>query len=126
MRAAQFFVGKALLAIGVLHFLVPRQFEAIVPEWVPAHRAMVYASGVTEIATSIGWRFESTRRAAGWLGIATMVGVYPANVDMALHPDRYADIPAAALYARLPLQFLFVWWIYRACLSPEAQAARKG
>jgi uncharacterized membrane protein len=38
--------------------------------------------------------------------------VFPANVHMAVHPERYQDVPggAAALYARLPLQAVFIAW----------------
>jgi uncharacterized membrane protein len=39
--------------------------------------------------------------------------VYPANVEMALNPERYPKIPVAALWARLPLQFLFGWITWR-------------
>ena len=38
---------------------------------------------------------------------ATLVAVYPANIHMALHPERFPKIPAAALWARLPLQGIF-------------------
>jgi uncharacterized membrane protein len=31
---------------------------------------------------------------------------------MALHPERYPELPAAGLYARLPLQAVFIAWAY--------------
>ncbi|MEP6954893.1 MAG: hypothetical protein ABI950_12610 [Solirubrobacteraceae bacterium] len=96
---------------GALHFLRPRYFEAIVPDYLPAHRELVYASGVAEAAGGIGLLFAATRRAAGWWLIATMVAVFPANVWMAQHPERYRDIPEAALWARLPLQLGIIAWI---------------
>ena len=48
--------------------------------------------------------------------IATLLGVFPANVHMALNPERYEDLPggAVALYARLPVQALFIAWAYKA------------
>jgi uncharacterized membrane protein len=39
--------------------------------------------------------------------------VFPANVHMALHPERYARIPRWVLYARLPFQVVFVLWVWR-------------
>ena len=33
-----------------MHFVIPRTYESIVPDYLPAHRALVYASGVAEIA----------------------------------------------------------------------------
>jgi uncharacterized membrane protein len=120
MRAAKIFSGPGLIAIGLLHFLVPKPFEDIVPEALPAKRALVYASGVTEIATGVGSLHPRTRRWAGGLGIATMLGVYPANVQMALNPGKYPQIPAPLLWARLPLQGVFIFWLYKRCLSRDA------
>ena len=44
--------------------------------------------------------------------VATLVAVFPANVWMAQHPERYR-VPGgrAALIARLPLQAVFIAWV---------------
>ncbi len=99
------------LTTGTLHFVRPRFFEAIVPDYLPAHRELVYASGVAEAAGGVGLLFSATRRGAGWWLIATMIAVFPANVWMAQHPERYRNIPEAALWARLPLQLGIIAWI---------------
>jgi uncharacterized membrane protein len=103
--------GPAFIATGALHFLRPRMYEAIVPDYLPAHRELVYASGVAEAAGGLGLLFAATRRPAGWWLIATLVAVFPANVWMAQHPERYRQFPPAALYARLPLQLGFIAWV---------------
>jgi uncharacterized membrane protein len=99
---------------GVMHFVIPRQYEAIVPssmrKW---RRELVVASGVAEIAGGLMVLPDSTRRGARWWLLATLAAVYPANVEMALHPERYKKIPPAALWARLPLQFVFGWITWR-------------
>jgi uncharacterized membrane protein len=43
--------------------------------------------------------------------VATLLAVFPANVHMALHPDRYR-VPGGriALWLRLPVQVLFIAW----------------
>jgi uncharacterized membrane protein len=104
--------GILFTLAGVLHFARPHWYEAIMPDYLPAHRELVYASGAAEIAGGLGTLHPRTRRAASWWSVATLVAVFPANVHMALHPERYPDVPggAAALYARLPLQALFVAW----------------
>ena len=106
----------AFTAAGLLHFARPRMYEAIMPDYLPAHRELVYASGVAEIASGLGVLHARTRPAAMWLGIATLLGVFPANVHMALNPERYEGLPggAPALYARLPVQALFIAWAYKA------------
>ena len=104
--------GPTFIFAGVMHFVIPRAYESIVPDCVPARRAVVYTSGVAEIAGGAGMLHPRTRRFASWWSIATLIAVFPANVHMALHPDRYRMIPGGrpALIARLPLQAVFVAW----------------
>jgi uncharacterized membrane protein len=108
--------GPVFIFAGIMHFVVPRAYESIVPDYFPAHRALVYASGVAEIAGGAGILHERTRAMGSWWSIATLIAVFPANVHMALHPDRYRMIPGGrpALIARLPVQGLFIAWAHAA------------
>jgi len=105
------FFGPFFVFAGLMHFVVPRTYEAIVPPRLPARRALVYASGVAEIAGGIGVMHPRTRRLASWWSVATLVAVFPANVNMALNADRF-KVPggAPALWLRLPVQAAFVRW----------------
>ncbi len=98
------------LSAGTLHFLRPEIYEQIVPDYLPAHRELVLLSGAAEIAGGVAVAFRRTRRGAGLWLTAVLVAIFPANVQMALHPDRYRSIPRALLWARLPLQPLLVAW----------------
>jgi uncharacterized membrane protein len=114
-RAARTFGGFFVFA-GIMHFVVPRTYESIMPRSLPAQRALVYASGVAEIAGGVGVLHPRTRRAASLWSVATLVAVFPANVHMALNPERYPAVPGgrAALLARLPLQALAIAWAHAA------------
>jgi uncharacterized membrane protein len=104
--------GPFFVFAGVMHFVIPRPYAAIVPDWLPAdRRAVVYASGVAEIAGGLALLHPRTRRAGSRWSVATLLAVFPANLHMALHPERFR-VPGGrrALYARLPLQALFVAW----------------
>jgi uncharacterized membrane protein len=114
---AKIFAGPGLVVAGLNHFRIPRAYEAIMPDYLPAHRELVAISGVAEAVSGLAAMHPRTRRAGGVLGIATLVAVFPANVHMALHPERYRKIPPAALYARLPFQALFIYWVWRATLA---------
>ncbi|MDX6697363.1 MAG: hypothetical protein QOE65_760 [Solirubrobacteraceae bacterium] len=108
--------GAALFWIvaGTMHFVIPRQYEAIVPSALGEWRSeLVVASGVAELAGGVAVLPRRTRRAARWWLLATLAAVYPANVEMALHAERFSNIPAAALWARLPVQGLFAWLTWR-------------
>jgi uncharacterized membrane protein len=110
MRSARSF-GRFFVFAGVMHFVIPRTYEAIVPDQLPARRELVYASGVAEIAGGLAVLHPRTRRLGSLWSIATLLAVFPANVHMALHPERYR-VPGGrrSLYLRLPIQLLFIAW----------------
>ena len=109
-------IGVAVFWVfaGVMHFVVPRAYEAIVPPRIARwKREVVVVSGVAEIAGGLAVLPQSTRRGARWWLLAVLASVYPANIHMALNPERFKRIPPAALWARLPLQFLCGWATWR-------------
>jgi uncharacterized membrane protein len=107
---AAFFIGS-----GVNHFVSPRSYRAIVPPSLQ-HEAkrVVDVSGVAEVVGGIGVLLPWTRRPAGLGLIALLAAVFPANLYMARTPERFHRIPRWALYARLPLQPLMMWWAWSA------------
>lgn len=90
---------------GAVHLARPETYEPIMPKVVPAHREVILASGVAELACAAGLLHPRTRSAAGWVSAALLLAVYPANLKMAadLKDSRRTGLKAAA-FARLPLQ----------------------
>jgi uncharacterized membrane protein len=74
----------------------------------------VAASAIAEIAGEVAALPDRTRRWARWWLLATLVAVYPANINMAVNSRDYPTIPAPAFWARLPLQLLFARFTWRA------------
>jgi uncharacterized membrane protein len=97
--------------------VMPKAYVAIMPDYLPAHKELVAASGVAEIAGGAALMHPRTRRLGAWWLIATLIAVFPANLHMALRPERYKRIPRGALYARLPVQLLFAAWVRSAARS---------
>ncbi len=104
---------------GVLHFVIPRSFEAMMPPSLPAHREAVLLSGAAEILGGVAVLSPRTRRIARWWLLALLLAVFPANVHMALNPEQVRGldlrrVPRWALWARLPLQPICMLWVWRA------------
>jgi len=60
--------GPLFVVTGTLHFVTPKTYIAMMPRYLPAHRELVYASGVAEIAGGVGLMHPRTRVWAGrWL-----------------------------------------------------------
>lgn len=107
-------LGVLFVTTGTLHFLTPAVFDQIVPPGTPlSPRAATLLSGAAELAGGVGLVWPVTRPAARWGLLALLVAVFPANVFMAQHPERYG-LPAWALWARLPLQPLLMWAVWHA------------
>ena len=111
-------MGPMYVVAGILHFLVPGVYVQIVPPVFPAPLALVYLSGLAEIAVGIGFLIPRTRRYAAWATIALLVAVFPANVYMATSGVVVEGIPgggdpsALVRWGRLPLQAVLVLWAF--------------
>jgi uncharacterized membrane protein len=98
-------LAVAFLASGVTHLVRPETFESLMPDYVPAHREVIYGSGVLELVCAAGLLSTRFRRPAGWASAALLVGVFPAHVKMAGDASRSRSTRFKAIaYSRMPLQ----------------------
>ena len=104
---AVFFVGA-----GVNHFLRTGFYLRMMPTYVPMHLTMVQISGVAEIVLGVLLLVPQTTAMAAWGLIALLVAVFPANVQMALHPATFPEFQPTALWLRLPLQVVMIAWAF--------------
>jgi uncharacterized membrane protein len=119
-RVLLFVVAAFFVFAGVSHFTNPDFFVAIVPPYLPAPLVLVWLSGVFETLGGLGVLVAATRRFARWGLLALLAAVYPANLHMAVHPELFPEMSPAALYARLPFQFLFAWCVWWSTRPDEA------
>jgi len=121
-RPLLYLMGPAYVVAGVLHFVVPELYVQIVPPVFPAALALVYLSGLAEIAVGVGLLLPRIRRYAAWATVALLVAIFPANVYMATSGVVVEGMPgggdpsALARWGRLPLQgvliLLALWYTH--------------
>jgi uncharacterized membrane protein len=118
--------SRLLLALfftfaGLMHFVRPGLYIAIVPSWLPNARLLVLVSGICEIMGGVGVLLPATRRIAAWGLIALLIAVFPANVHMLrlAYANHASSLWLAALWLRLPLQIPLLWWTWRAAARPR-------
>jgi len=111
-QISRYACGALYVGAGSNHFITPAFYVSIMPAYLPWHLALVYVSGIAEIALGVLVLFRASSRLAGWGLIALLVAVFPANVHMAMHPDLYAWSRPVALWVRLPVQGLLIAWVY--------------
>jgi uncharacterized membrane protein len=103
-------LAAIMIGVGTLHFLLPGPFVSIVPAALPAPCVLVLVSGFFEILGGVGLLVPRARRAASYGLVLLYLAVYPANINMVLHPELGRGVPEWSLWARLPLQFVFIAW----------------
>ena len=113
-----------MIVAGTLHFVATDSYVSIMPDYLPLHRELVYLSGIFEVLSGLGLLWHKTREAAGTCLILLYLAVLPANINMAVHDIQPASfhIPAFLLWARLPFQFVFIYWAWRVS-RPEPNGA---
>jgi uncharacterized membrane protein len=105
-RRSRLRLAGMLLVSSAGHFLIPKPFMKIVPRFLGRPRFWVYASGIVE-ATAGALMLSSdreTRRRGGMLAAAALVGVYPANIQMAVDAGRPRSLKSWVPWLRLPMQ----------------------
>lgn len=115
--------GRWALAIMLVftasaHFTSTRHDLAkMVPEWVPYPDAVIFITGILEIAGAIGILLPRTRRPAGVCLCLLFAAMFAANVKAAREELTIAGSPATDLGLRFPMQIFFIWlawWSTRA------------
>lgn len=106
-----YLMGVFYIFAGFMHFIFPASYLKIMPAMLPYPMMLVYLSGAAEVLCGLGFLFNETRVAAAWATILLLLAIFPANVNMAMHPEQF-DIAPWLLNLRLPLQFLLIWFAY--------------
>ncbi len=99
------------LIAGIAHIRSPAGFLQITPAWVPWPEAVVFATGVAEIAGAVGLMVPQFRYAAG-VGLALYaLCVWPANFNHAINDIAIGGTDLSWWYhgPRLALQPVIIW-----------------
>jgi uncharacterized membrane protein len=97
---------------GINHFVMPEFYLKIIPPALPAHELINALSGIAEVIIGVMVALPRTRVVGGWLAIALLVAVFPANIYLYMNQALLPQVSPAMHLLRLPLQALFIAWAY--------------
>jgi uncharacterized membrane protein len=112
-----------LTAFG--HFKFAEGMELMLPEWMPFKRQWVHVTGILELLAAVGLLVPAAYPLTGVLLIIFFLLILPANVISSLKGVNIEkatfDGPGMSyLWFRIPLQVLFIGWVYLVTLSKWA------
>jgi uncharacterized membrane protein len=101
------------LFMGSMHFIIPEQYFAMMPSWLPAHMFLISLSGIIEIALAILLIPIKTRAIAAKL-IVTMLVVFffAIHIPESIVYYQTGNEKFIASIIRLPIQLLFIAWAW--------------
>ena len=123
----RFLLSLTFVLAGVMHFRAAPTYLKVMPPYLPFPLALVYLSGIAEIAGGLGVLPPQTRKLAGIGLIALLVAVFPANLQMALTGTQHLgiDVPRWVWWARLPFQAVFIAWVWLVAIDSRAEFHKK-
>lgn len=100
------------VAAGIFHFLKPKIYMRIMPRYLPAHKLLVYLSGLAEIILGVALCFSVTKDFAIYGLILMLLVFLLVHFYMLSSEKAGAGIPHWLLILRIPLQFFLIWWAW--------------
>jgi uncharacterized membrane protein len=104
------FMALLYILAGILHFVFPEMYQRIIPPYIPGKRTVVYLSGILEIILGGALFFPGFRTLALYGIIGLLLLFLPAHIHMLRDKRAGLGLPAWALWLRLPLQGLLIFW----------------
>ena len=108
-------IGRIVLAVilmgaGVGHCINTAEFTAQVPPWMPNAEAVIYVSGIVEIALAIALIALPRRRVlVGWLTAGFFIIIFPGNISQFVtQTDAFGLESDLARFIRLLFQPVLV------------------
>lgn len=119
--------AAAFAFFSVGHFVITDEMVSMLPDFLPARRPIVYATGLLEGGLALALLPTRTRAYAGIGCIAVLILFFPGNIYAAINgvgPGGHQWGPVYLLL-RAPLQALLIFWGYwfavRGCEFPSVQ-----
>ncbi|MGF7042786.1 DoxX family protein [Mucilaginibacter lappiensis] len=119
--SAQIAMAVMMVFTSIGHFIYTRGMAMMLPSFIPFKKEIIYITGVLEIASAAGLLIPATRTITAWLLIIFFKVLTPANINAAIkhlnmEKGTYDGSGPRYLWFRMPLQVLFIVWVYVSCL----------
>ncbi|KPM48712.1 DoxX family protein [Jiulongibacter sediminis] len=121
-KSARIAMAFMLFFTAIAHFIFTDGMAMMIPHFLPFKKGLVYLTGFLEILGGAGLLVPRFKELVGRALVVFFILILPANTFAAVHHIDYQngsdDGPGMAyLWFRVPLQLLFIAWVYYSTLS---------
>ena len=115
--AGRIAMSAMLIFTAIGHFAFSEGMTLMLPSFVPFKKAVIYLTGVIEVAAAIGLLIPRLQNLTAWLLILFFFLILPANINAAINKIDYQKGTTdgnglSYLWFRVPLQVFFIAWVY--------------
>ena len=115
-------MSAMLVFTAIAHFAFTKGMTMMLPDFIPNKTAVVYLTGLIEIAAATGLFIPGLRVLTAWLLIIFFILILPANIYAAVKNIDYQKGTSEGngltyLWFRIPLQMLFIIWTYLSAIK---------
>ena len=97
---------------GLMHFVKPKLYMRVMPEYLPNHKALVFWSGIAEILLGIGLCIPVLKVISSYGIIAMLIVFLMVHLYILTGEKASTGIPKWILILRIPLQFGLMYWAW--------------
>jgi len=115
--SARIAMSIMLLFTALGHFLYTDGMAMMIPDFIPLKKELIYFTAVVEILAAIGLHISQFRPITAWLLMLFFILMLPANIKASIEQlnyqtGTYDGKGLTYLWFRIPLQVLFIIWVY--------------
>jgi len=115
--SGRFAMSVMLIFTAASHFVFIEGMTMLLPEFIPFRREIIYFTAFLEIAAAVGLHIPKYSVLTSRMLIIFFICILPANIFAAINYFDYQTATYTAtgpvyLFFRVPLQILFIWWVY--------------
>ena len=97
---------------GIFHFIKPKLYLRIMPEYLPKRKFLVYLSGLFEIVLGVSVCIPYLKNTSIVSIICMLLIFLLVHVNMLTNSKSSLGIPKWILILRFPIQFGLIYWAY--------------
>ncbi|WP_406682798.1 hypothetical protein N1F78_08845 [Seonamhaeicola sp. MEBiC1930] len=120
--SARIGMSVMLLFTALGHFMFTNGMVMMVPEFIPFKKEMVYFTAIIEILGAFALHIPPLRTITAWLLILFFILLLSANINASIKSINYQKGTYDGnglfyLWFRIPLQILFIIWVYMSSIK---------